>query len=174
MRVKSWVGVAAVSLVWLCDGLASADGQRCVRLTLPENVEFFSDLGRVIQRIYDRSPTFRSQCARIAGASNLRVRVHIDTRIPRVCRALTVVKRQGFEIRADVHLPPGTDYSELIGHEFEHLLEQIEGLDLRRLARVRGSGVWSVEREMFESVRAQDAGKVVAAEYYKSHARATD
>jgi hypothetical protein len=82
------------------------------------------------------------------------------------------VKRQGFQIRADVHLPPGTDYSELIGHEFEHLLEQVEGLDLRRLARVRGSGVWSVERELFESDRAQDAGRIVAAEFYKNRTRA--
>jgi hypothetical protein len=166
MRIESWVGVAAVSLVLVYVGLASADGRRCVRLTLPQNVEFFSDLDHVVQRIYDRSPTFRSQCARIASASNLRVRVHINTRIPRVCRALTVVKRAGFQIQADVHLPPGTNYSELIGHEFEHLLEQVEGLDLRRLSRVRGSGVWSVERELFESGRAQDAGKVVAAEFY--------
>ena len=172
MRIESWVGGAVVSVLLWCGGMASADGRRCDRVTLPENVEFFSDLDRVVQRIYDRSPTFRSQCERIGSAPNLRVRVHIDTRIPRVCRALTVVKRQGFQIRADVHLPPGTDYSELIGHEFEHLLEQVEGLDLRRLARVRGSGVWSVERELFESDRAQDAGRIVAAEFYKNRARA--
>ena len=174
MRIESWVGVASVSLMLLCGSLASADGRRCVRLTLPANVEFFSDLNHVVQGIYDRSPTFRSQCERIARASNLRVRVHINTRIPRVCRAWTVVQREGFQIRADVHLPPGTDYSELIGHEFEHLLEQVEGLDLRRLARVRGSGVWAVERELFESSRAQAAGRIVSAEFYKNRAGVTD
>ena len=31
-----------------------------------------------------------------------------------------------------LHLPPSSDHAELLGHEFEHLLEQIEGLDLRR------------------------------------------
>ena len=174
MRIESWAGVAMVGLVLLSGSTTSAENRQCGRSTLPANVEFFSDLHRVVQRIYDRSPTFRLQCERIASASHLRVRVHINPRIPRVCRALTVIQRQGFQIRADVHLPPGSDYSELIGHEFEHLLEQIEGLNLRRLARVRGSGVREVEHELFESARAQDAGRVVAAEFYKNRARATD
>ena len=174
MRIESWVGVAMVGLVLLSGSATSAENGRCGRSTLPANVEFFSDLNRVVQRIYDRSPTFRWQCERIASAPHLRVRVHINTRIPRVCRALTVIQRQGFQIRADVHLRPGSDYSELIGHEFEHLLEQIEGLNLRRLARVRGSGVREVEHELFESDRAQDAGRVVAAEFYKNRAPATD
>jgi hypothetical protein len=53
---------------------------------------------------------------------------------------------------------------ELIGHEFEHLLEQIEGLDLKRLARVKGSGVRVLEGRVFETDRAQAAGRLVAAE----------
>ena len=173
MRVESRAGVLVVLwLLWV--GAASAERKQCRRSTLPSNVELMADLGEILQRMYDRSPTFRSQCERIAKASNLRVRIRINTRIPKVCRALTVVQRQGYEIRADVHLPPASNYPELVGHEFEHLLEQVEGLDLRRLARVRGAGVHEVERGMFETNRAQEVGRVVAAEMYASRARATD
>ena len=65
---------------------------------------------------------------------------------------------------ADVHLPPNGGLIELIGHEFEHLLEQIEGLDLKRLAGVKGSGVRVLEGQVFETDRAQAAGRLVAAE----------
>ena len=84
--------------------------------------------------------------------------------MPSRCRAFTIVQRQGHDIRADVHLPPTNGLTELVGHEFEHLIEQIEGLDLKRLARVKGSGVHEAEGRMFETDRAQAAGRVVAAE----------
>jgi hypothetical protein len=54
--------------------------------------------------------------------------------------------------------------AELVAHEFEHVIEQIEGVNLRKLARAKGSGVHEIEREVFESDRAQAAGRVVAAE----------
>ena len=97
-------------------------------------------------------------------ADNLRVTVRIDTSIPSRCRAFTIVRRRGYDIRVDVHLPPSSSLTELVAHEFEHVLEQIEGLDLRRLARVKGSGVHEVEGLAFETDRAQAAGRVVAAE----------
>ena len=52
----------------------------------------------------------------------------------------------------------------MLAHEFEHVLEQIEGLNLRTLSRVKGSGVREVENAVFETERAQAAGEAVAAE----------
>ena len=52
----------------------------------------------------------------------------------------------------------------MLAHEFEHILEQIEGLDLPTLSRVKGSGVREVEYAVFETERAQAAGEAVAAE----------
>ena len=144
--------------------MAADEQQRCPRSPLPSNVDMPRDLARVIRRIYDRSPAFRAQCQRIASAHNLRVRVRIDTSIPTRCRAFTIVQRQGHDIRADVHLPPTNGLIELVGHEFEHLIEQIEGLDLKRLARVKGSGVHEGEGQVFETDRAKAAGRVVEAE----------
>jgi hypothetical protein len=173
MRIESWVGVIA-SVMLLCGSVIAADPQECRRSPLPANVEFFPDSGRDVQRMYDRSPTFRSQCERIAKASNLRVRVYITTRIPASYRALTHLSREGRELRADVNVPPGVHFAEMLGHEFEHVLEQVDGVNLRRLAAVRGSGVWAVEKDLFESNRAQDAGRLVGLEVYRNGAKATD
>lgn len=78
------------------------------------------------------------------------------------------MRRQGYAIHAEVHLPPSNALIELVGHEFEHVIEQIEGLDLKRLARVKGSGVREAEPRVFETDRAQSAGRVVAAEVDRS------
>jgi hypothetical protein len=164
MRIESWVGVTAVLLLMIGGAMAADEQQRCLPSPLPANVDMPCDLARVIRRIYDRSPAFRAQCERIASAHNLRVSVRIDASIPTRCRAFTIVQRQGYDIRADVHLPPTNGLTELVGHEFEHLIEQIEGLDLKRLARVKGSGVHEGEGRVFETDRAQAAGRVVAAE----------
>ena len=162
MRVKLWAGVTAVLLVMFC-GAVAAEPQQC-RRTLPANMVVAHDLARVLQRIYERSATFRAQCERIAAADRLRVTIRIDTAIPSRCRAYTIVQRRGYDIVADVRLPPSNGLIELIGHEFEHLVEQIEGLDLKRLARVKGSGVRMQEGQFFETDRAQAAGRLVAAE----------
>lgn len=162
MRIESRVGVTVVLLVMFCGAIA-AEPQQC-RRTVPANIDVAHDLARVLERIYHRSATFRAQCERIAGADNLRVIIRIDTAIPSHCRAYTIVQRRGYNIVADVHLPPTNGLIELIGHEFEHLLEQIEGLDLKRLAGVKGSGVRVLEGRFFETDRAQTAGRLVAAE----------
>src|SRR5690606_36201445 len=47
---------------------------------------------------------------------------------------------------------------ELLAHELEHVVEQIERLDLVRLSRVRDSGVYRIEGNRFETLRAQAAG----------------
>lgn len=163
MRIELRAGVA-VALLILCAGVMMAEEQQCRTQALPANVDMPRDLARVVRRIYDRSPTFRAQCERIARADNLRVTVQIDTRIPSRCRAFTIVHRRGYAIRAQVHLPPSSSLTELVGHEFEHLIEQIEGLDLKRLARVKGSGVHEGEGRVFETDRAQAVGRRVAGE----------
>ena len=163
MRTRSWVGVTAMLLVTFV-GAVGADEQQCRRAFIPSNVDLPRGFERTLLRLIERSPTFRSQCERIANADNLRVTVRIDTLIPSYCRAFTIVHRRGLQIRADVHLPAGAHFVEFLAHEFEHVIEQIEGMNLRKLARAKGSGVHEIDREVFETVRAQAAGRVVAAE----------
>lgn len=163
MRMESWVGTVVALLV--CGVLASAArAQQCDPRPLPQNIALPPHLGVVLRRLYDHSPTFRSQCERLERASNLRVVIRLSTTLPARCRALTIVRRRGHAIVADIQLTPGAALVELVGHEFEHLLEQVEGLNLRRLARLEGSGVWEVERQLFETDRAITAGRLIADE----------
>jgi hypothetical protein len=54
-------------------------------------------------------------------------------------------------------------YVELIAHELEHVLEQVDGTDLARLARHGLGGV--ADREWgYETARAQSVGQSVARE----------
>jgi hypothetical protein len=162
MRVESWAGVVAMFLVVF--GEATTADQQCRRPFLPANVFLLHDIEEPLRRIYERAPSFRAQCARIAAAKGLRVTVRIDPRMPSRCRAFTLLRHSGGQIFADVHLRPSSDHAEMLAHEFEHILEQIEGLNLRTLSRAKGSGVREVEYAVFETDRAQAAGEAVAEE----------
>lgn len=142
----------------------SREVQECRRM-LPPNVEMPAALEEIVAGIYATSSTFRAQCARVAASRTLRVSIRTGGTMRSACRAYTNVRRRGREIVAEVHVPSrGVHVAELIGHEFEHVLEQVEGLDLRALSRTRGSGVYQVDHDLFETVRAQRVGRIVADE----------
>ena len=141
MRVESWVGMTAVLMMIVFVGAIAAEQQCRRRSPLPANVFLLHDIGEPIARIYEQAPSFRAQCERIAAAKWLRVTVRVDPHMPSRCRAFTILRRSG---------------------------EQIEGLDLRTLSRVKGSGVREVEYAVFETARAQAAGEAVAAEAGRS------
>jgi hypothetical protein len=143
---------------------ADADPATCPR-TLPANIDLPRDLERVLAKIYRASATFRGQCDRIAAAGTLSVKLRLDTNIPGSCMAFTRFQKKGHAVYADVHLPPsGTKMALLVGHEFEHIVEQLDGLDLPILARLPKSGVYETSFEVYESTRAQRVGRSVALE----------
>jgi hypothetical protein len=113
------------------------------------------------------SPTFRRQCLRIANAPRTIVVLgwfHSNTE--RV-RARTVLSTAPDGTRfAMVAIRPADDQVELIAHELEHVLEQLDEVDLHALAAVPTSGVRRCDcgKESFETIRAIRAGLQAAAE----------
>ena len=166
--------VCAFAGVLLCGVLLRAEAaqEQRERSDLPANMEVSRHMSRRLQKLYDTSPSFRAQCARLASAKNLRVIVRFDGTMPTRFRAFTIIQRRGRDLIADVHLPYGRTLFELAAHEFEHVLEQIEGLNLRKLSRMRETGVREIDREQYETDRAQLAGRVVAQEAAASDDRA--
>jgi len=166
MRV-SRSGLVTGALIVLLN-LANVNTQEtedCQILVLPANVGLPKGFEQVVTNLYRQSPTFRAQCDKIAAAPNLSVSVRIDPIMNSSCRAFTVFRRRPTSLVADVHLPPTRALlAELIGHEFEHIVEQIEGVDLSALADIRGSGVHRVDKGLFETDRAQKTGQAVANE----------
>ena len=79
--------------------------------------------------------------------------------------ALSLVERRGAgrEAAVWVELRQPARYVEAIAHELEHVLEQVEGTDLARLARQRVDGVVDLGGQ-YETARAQSVGRTVARE----------
>ena len=155
----TWAGVFAWGVT-----LVAEPERHCQRSKLPSNMEIAPALSRALETLYEQSPTFKAQCERLATAKSLRITIRVDHAMPSFCRAFTTFQRAGRDLRADVRLPTGRAMPEMAAHELEHVLEQIDGLDLRKLARIRGAGVRVIEGEMFETDRAQRAGRIVAEE----------
>jgi hypothetical protein len=132
---------------------------------IPANIQagvFTQDFLALLQG----SPTFRGQCERIASARYVRVELSL-VRLPGIVRAMSTIQRyKSGALRADVRIAPGQDYRELIAHEFEHIIEQIDGVDLREEA---ASGrAWAVDRNVFETRRALETGVRVRREFQQS------
>jgi Tol biopolymer transport system component len=78
-------------------------------------------------------------------------------------RARTVLARKDSSlVSANVYLTPSLDAPELIAHELEHILEQLDGVDLQ--AQAGNDAVWKADDGAFETRRAIEAGRRVARE----------
>jgi Tol biopolymer transport system component len=124
----------------------------------PQNIEVAPPLQPVLDRLWEVSPTFRRQCARIAAARDLTVRVLAEDRP----RQPSIAARSVFSFRgvslasAGVFVDPTPDAAQLLAHEFEHILEQLDGVNLVEHA---GNGaVWRSADNHFETQRAAEAG----------------
>jgi hypothetical protein len=124
---------------------------------LPETIQVADDLRRPVDTMLRKS-----QCRQIARVPQLYARVRIDGRLAgRPYRARTTIHRlPSGAIVADIDITPVGDPTEWLAHEFEHLIEQLDGLELTDLAR-RRQGAWHSVDEMFETDRAIQMGRTV-------------
>ena len=129
------------------------------------------ELRDIVADLCRRSSTFRRQVARLTDADGLTVTVR-QVVVPAAAawRAQAAMTRVGGQLRAaNVQVDAGgtRELAELIAHEFEHILEQLDGVDLKQW--VGRSGVRRVgpDREdgPFETERARRVGRLVAGEY---------
>jgi hypothetical protein len=120
------------------------------------------ELRPLLDSLLESSPTFRSQWDRLGREPKLYVRVRLDARLDdSSLRARTVVRRaEDQTVVALVDIRVFGDRAELLGHEIEHVIEQLEGLNLPQLAGA-SRGVWETHRGVFETERAIRAGQRV-------------
>jgi len=120
----------------------------------------------LIAQMLERSPRFRRQCARLARATNLEITIRSEARGDHHADAWTTIARRADGARqVTISIVAGPRTIELIAHEFEHVIEQIDGIDLRHKARLRASGVRTCDCghvAMYETDRAIAAGLQVA------------
>jgi hypothetical protein len=137
-------------------------------VALPPNLIVPSTLQRVVDAMLRWSPTFRRQCLRIANAPQTTVALtwfRPTTAEHGRARTVVTTTTSGRRI-ATMAIQPVDDQVELIAHELEHVIEQLDEIDLRTLASVPSSGVQRCagREEAFETIRAIRVGRAVAAE----------
>jgi hypothetical protein len=136
-----------------------------VSSALPTNVDGPETVLSLMREMWVRSPTFRRQCARLERAAGGRITIEVRNQGSFVFRAATNIQPEpGGRWHANVALFLFTDIVELIAHELEHIIEQLDGIDLMRLQQQGISGVTS-GHEHYETTRAAATGKRVALEF---------
>jgi len=135
---------------------------------LPSNIKGQPDLMRQMGIMLRRSATFRQQCQRL-DIPELRVQIQTDPLlIDRPIRARSVIRRSesgGFN--ASVAISAFGDPTEWLAHEFEHIIEQLDGVRIRQLALI-GAAAWRTGEGMFETERALRIGRLVRHEVYRA------
>jgi hypothetical protein len=133
-------------------------------LALPGSIELEHGLQPIVKWMLEHSPRFREQCRTLAAASRLRATVTMSQRQSTVTsRARTAFRQtEGGGLDAQIEIRSAADISELLGHEFEHLIEQLDGVDLSAMAR--GGEARRLTDGAFETERAIAAGHQVAGE----------
>jgi hypothetical protein len=136
-----------------------------VGATLPGNLNAARGLHPILKRMWRGSRTFRAQCARIERAPMLQV-VLTQVSGTQAGRggARTEFTRSNHLLHAAVIV--GLDLSsnaliELIAHELEHVIEQLDGAQLTGRAQ---KGVFREADDTFETARAAHVGQQVASE----------
>src|SRR5262245_20832433 len=107
------------------------------------NFDVETDIRPFVARMWRTSPTFRRQCARIAESSATVIveRGYTLGEVAMVRQPMTRIQRVNEQLIAHVRLGGAQfDYSEYLAHEIEHVIEQIDDVDLPTAAAkgVRG------------------------------------
>ncbi|AMY08478.1 hypothetical protein LuPra_01678 [Luteitalea pratensis] len=116
-----------------------------------------------VQIVWERSATFRQQCARLARAGAVVfLRTATSVQIQRPAQSRIGISADGVTV-AHVLVRLSADTVEHIGHEFEHVLEYLERVNLREALAHHRFGV-TVSGVGYETDRAVAAGTRVARE----------
>ncbi len=130
---------------------------------LPSTIAIDPGLRSIVRWTLEHSPTFRQQC-RILEAAPVSATVRMAPRTPGTTeRAFSTLHRTPTGvIEAMIELRNTDSVVELLGHEFEHVIEQLDGVNLARSHReVR---LVASRTACFETQRAVVAGRRVEAE----------
>lgn len=166
--LRSIVVLTVTFSVWASiDTQAQTQDQPARARRWPGVLVVHSPLREVLEEMWDRSPTFRQECAELAEARAVVVLQWGAT--DSQWRARTGMQRRDGVIVATISVPTGSDTVELVAHEVHHVIEAVRGLDHKAEADKPGSGVWRTGngvREEYETQAAIAAGLQVATEVH--------
>jgi hypothetical protein len=148
---------------------AASDIQDDAQASAVPNIQVAEVLTSVFDELLSVSPSFMAQCERIASARYVHVVVQPVLSSSVVTRGSARSRMRRFAsgaLLASVDMPvPLTsfEYAELFGHEFEHIIEQIDRVNLESLT-INHGGATRLADGAYETTRARRAGRVIADE----------
>jgi hypothetical protein len=163
--VLGLVGFLTTGVAAAMDAPSAAIGEsKAAAALLPINLKLPDVLRRLALSMWQRSLTFRRQCARLSEHPAVVVTIEL---VPHTWHGRGVMRIErhdsGMSAIVEIELRRPEMYSELISHELEHVLEDIDGVDVPRLARQGLDGVINADRT-YETARALAVGRTVASE----------
>lgn len=169
---RPFVSCLVLLTLFVTNAFAHGDSEhqpRSVPASAP-SIQLAPELRSEVEDLLHRSATFRAQYQRIAEARSLVIGVTVDVSLCATSyRARTTFRRyQSGLIVAHVAVGPGSHRGEWIAHEFEHILEQLDGRNLPQLANTHANDVWYSGRDVIETDRAIRAGRAVRDEMRQS------
>jgi hypothetical protein len=141
---------------------------------VPVTIRIGDGLQAHVEAMLHASSTFRDQCRRLAESPAVRVTIRKNAGLQqRSFRAISRIERfRSGLILAVVEITPSGSPAEWIAHEFEHILEQMDGWKLSEM--VAGGAAWRSSENMFETARAIRAGRRVADELRRARRAVRD
>jgi hypothetical protein len=130
------------------------------------NLVVASTLRPVIDMMWQTSQTFKAQCARLRQTPSLLVRIFLGNQSQVGARGRVVfVQSEGEVVRAEVlvchDLRSLAELVEVLAHELEHVIEQLDGVQLTSDST---HGVHRTASGAFETARARHVGQKVSGE----------
>jgi hypothetical protein len=156
-------------LVLLCIlGASRAASAQEVATTLPRGLYIAPCLRDTVDEMLARSPTFRAQMEALGRARAIGISITLSASTSTTPADATFRRYESGVLLAFIRLHSIVGKAELIAHEVEHVLEQVEGVRVDKLART-GQEAWWTGRA-YETSRAVEAGQQVASEMLRSDA----
>ncbi len=127
---------------------------------LPPTIVLEAGLEPVVRWTLENSPTFRQQCRILEAARALTATVRVAPRSAGSTeRAISTMRRRpSGTLEAAIEIRHTESLTELLGHEFEHVIEQLDGINLQALesegkARRLDSGAFETRRAIVTGQR---------------------
>jgi hypothetical protein len=162
------VGAAAQSSIPshpIDDSRPPSNGSTAAVAQLPVNLVVPSRMVPLVWSMWLQSPTFRRQCQRLSQHPEIVVEFELTARVARNSGRARLKRRPGGMTAAvQIGLREPSGYVELIAHELEHVLEQLDGTDLATFERLGVDGVVRANHEHYDTLRARSIGRAVARE----------
>lgn len=164
MNVMMMLRRILVCVIGVCAVASPASAAtRLVPLDYPRSLKVEANLRTTIEQMRASSETFRAQCARLDSEDRVVVLLRLDPSLSKVrFRARSTIKRYSSGLLvATVSVAPASDQAEWIAHEFEHVLEMLDGGYPAADVRQQRHGYTTSADGMIESARAIAAGRAV-------------